>query len=211
MEVRIKKGLALPSTGPEGPLRPSNGSGVEGFTIFEMIVAIGIFMVVVVIAVSSLLSLTASERKAITLQNTQDNLRFAVEAMAKEMRTGENFKPGCAVGCNEVNYKTAKGAWVSYRLFHDVANNFHLIQKASTDTGCSFTEATRVFDNPICYLPFTSIEVRVENLVFFVTGVGDDNLQPKVTIVLEATTPGIERTASRLRLQTTVAQRRLDT
>lgn len=181
-----------------------------GFTIFEMIVAVGIFTVVVVVAVSSLLTLTASERKAITLQNTQDNMRFAVEAMAKEMRTGENFKQACAGGCDEINYKTARGHWVSYRLFHDEVNDFHLIKKASTETGCVFNEISRIFDS-LCYFPFTSIDIRVENLVFYITGVGDDNLQPKVTIVMEATTPGIERTASRLLLQTTVAQRRLDT
>lgn len=172
----------------------------RGFTIFEMIVAVGIFTVVVIIAVSSVLTLTASERKAITLQNTQDNLRFAVEAMAKEMRTGENFPASCVIGCSAITYRTARGETVSYRLNQTA----HVIEKASSGAGCApFPDA--------CYFPFTASEVTIENLVFYVTGVGDDNLQPKVTIVLEATTPGVERTASRLHLQTTVAQRRLDT
>lgn len=187
MEVRMKKGLAL--------------SGVEGFTLFEMIVAVGIFTVVVVIAVSSMLSLTASEKKAITLQNTQDNVRFAVEAMAKEIRTGENFPSTCVIGCTSITYLTARDVTVSYRL----NQTSRLIEKASSSTGCA-----EPFPDT-CYFPFTASEVAIENLVFYITGIGDDNLQPKVTIVVEAATPGIERTASRLRLQTTVAQRRLDT
>lgn len=176
--------------------------GHAGFTIFEMIVAVGIFTVVAVIAVSSMLTLTASERKAITLQNTQDNLRFAIEAMAKEMRTGEAFPLDSASGDDKITYRTARGQMVSYRL----NKALHVIEKASDGiAGCS----PPFGDN--CYFPFTALEVTVERLVFYVTGVGDDNLQPKVTIVAEATTPGIERTASRLHLQTTVAQRRLDT
>lgn len=174
----------------------------KGFTLFEMIVAVGIFTVVVVIAVSSMLSLTASERKAITLQNTQDNLRFAVEAMAKEMRTGEGFPLDSVSGNDEIIYRTARGQIVSYRL----NNTLHGIEKASDEiVGClpPFGDT--------CYFPFTALEVKVERLVFYVTGVGDDNVQPKMTIVVEATTPGIKRTTSRLLLQTTVAQRRLDT
>ncbi len=172
----------------------------RGFTIFEMIVAVGIFTVVVVIAVSSLLTLTASEKKAITLQNTQDNMRFAVEAMAKEMRTGESFPAACVIGCRTITYQTARGKTVSYRL-NQTSN---VIEKASSGADCvPFPDS--------CYFPFTAAGVRIDRLWFYVTGVGEDNLQPKVTIVLEATTPGIERTASRLHLQTTVAQRRLDT
>ncbi|MEK7480639.1 MAG: type II secretion system protein [Patescibacteria group bacterium] len=173
----------------------------NGFTIFEMIVAIGIFSVVVTIAVSSMLILTNSERKAITLQNTQDNLRFALEAMAKEMRTGENFSSGCAIGCTFINYRTARGQTVSYR-FNQTSK---VIEKASTGSGCS----TPFPEN--CYFPFTSTEVIIDILLFYVTGVANDNLQPKITIVLQASTPGTERTKSRLRLQTTVSQRRLDT
>lgn len=166
-----------------------------------MIVAVGIFTVVVVIAVSSMLTLTTSEKKAITLQNTQDNLRFAVEAMAKEMRTGEDFPADCSIGCRAITYWTARGETVSYR-FNQTSR---VIEKASTESGC-----TQPFPDA-CYFPFTAAEVIVEKALFYVTGVGDDNLQPKVTIMVEATTPGIERTVSRLHLQTTIAQRRLDT
>ena len=171
-----------------------------GFTIFEMIVAMGIFTIVVIIAVSSMLTLTASEKKAITLQNTQDNLRFAIEAMAKEMRTGEGFPATCVIGCSAITYRTARKETVSYRLNQTT----HVMEKASNSGGCApFPDA--------CYFPFTAAEVTIENLTFYVTGVGDDNVQPKVTMVVRATTQGIERTISRLRLQTTVAQRRLDT
>lgn len=178
MEVRVKNG---------------------GFTIFEMIVAIGIFTVVVTIAVSSMLILTNSEKKAITLQTTQDNLRFALEAMAKEMRTGEGFPSDCVIGCTAINYRTARGESVYYR-FNQTSN---VIEKASDGSGCApFPEN--------CYFPFTSMEVTIERLLFYITGVGNDDIQPKVTTVIEASTPGIERTASRLQLQTTVSQRRLD-
>lgn len=195
MEVRMKRTSNIQCW------RKTLNVGCDGFTIFEMIVAVGIFTVVVVVAVSSMLSLTASEKKAITLQNTQDNVRFAIEAMTKEMRTGENFSTTCVIGCNAITYRTARKVTVSYRL--NQTNK--TIEKASSGAGCEepFPDA--------CYFPFTAAEVIMKNFVFYITGVGDDNFQPKVTVVMEAVTPGIERTASRLRLQTTVAQRRLDT
>ena len=194
MEIRIKRTSNIQC------FSPTLNVGCAGFTIFEMIVAVGIFTVVVIITVSSMLTLTASERKAITLQNTQDNVRFAIEAMAKEMRTGENFPSDCVLGCVAINYRTARGETVYYR-FNQTSN---VIEKASSGGGCApFPDA--------CYFPFTATEVTIENLVFYVTGIGNDNLQPKVTIVVETTTPGVERTTSRLHLQTTVAQRRLDT
>lgn len=172
----------------------------KGFTIFEMIVAVGIFTVVVIVAVSSLLTLTTSEKKAITLQNTQDNVRFAMEAMAKEMRTGENFPADCSIGCRAITYRTARGETVFYRL--NQASN--VIEKASSGTECEpFPDA--------CYFPFTSASVVIEEALFYVTGAGDDNLQPKITLVVRAAALGVERTVSRLHLQTTVAQRRLDT
>src|SRR3989338_10090490 len=64
---------------------------LTGFTLLEMIVAVGVFAVLASLSVGSLLMLTGAQKKAATLQSIQDNLRFALEAMSKDARFGDQF------------------------------------------------------------------------------------------------------------------------
>lgn len=63
----------------------------SGFTLLEMIVALGIFMVVAVFAVAALVRITGLNRQAQTLYSSMNNLSFAMETMSREMRVGSNF------------------------------------------------------------------------------------------------------------------------
>lgn len=65
----------------------------KGFTIIEMIVSLGIFAVVAVIAVGALLKISDANKKALVLKTSINNLNFALETMSREMRLGSNF--GC--------------------------------------------------------------------------------------------------------------------
>ena len=68
-----------------------NGSWRNGFTLLEMIVALGIFMIVAVVAVGALVRITGLNRQAQTLQNSMNNLTFGLESMSREMRVGSSF------------------------------------------------------------------------------------------------------------------------
>src|SRR3989344_6909556 len=61
----------------------------NGFTMLEMIVSVGVFATVAVLAVTSLLALTNAQKKALALQSVQDNLRFSIEAIARDLRQGD--------------------------------------------------------------------------------------------------------------------------
>ncbi len=63
----------------------------RGFTLLEMIVSLGIFAVVAVIAVGALLKISDANRKALILKTAVNNLNFALETMSREMRFGSNF------------------------------------------------------------------------------------------------------------------------
>ena len=64
---------------------------LTGFTLLEMIVAVGVFAVLASLSVGSLLMLTGAQKKAASLQSIQDNLRFALEAMSKDIRFGDQY------------------------------------------------------------------------------------------------------------------------
>lgn len=62
-----------------------------GFTLVEMIVALAVFSVVVTIAVGALLVLIASNEQLQQEQSVMTNLSFALDSMAREIRTGTSY------------------------------------------------------------------------------------------------------------------------
>ncbi len=66
----------------------------SGFTLLEMLVSLGIFTVVAVFAIGSLVRITALNRQAQTLQKTITNVSSALEMMSREMRMGSKFVGG---------------------------------------------------------------------------------------------------------------------
>ena len=63
----------------------------SGFTLIEMIVSLGVFSVVVTIAVGALLVLIAANRQLQDEQSILSNLAFALDSMTREIRTGTQY------------------------------------------------------------------------------------------------------------------------
>lgn len=57
-----------------------------GFTLLEMIVSLGIFSVVAVIAVGSLVRITGLNRQAQSLQLAMNNISYVLESISRELR-----------------------------------------------------------------------------------------------------------------------------
>lgn len=63
----------------------------SGFTLIEMIVSLGVFSVVVTIAVGALLILIATNRQLQNEQSILTNMAFALDSMTRELRTGSHY------------------------------------------------------------------------------------------------------------------------
>lgn len=178
-----------------------------------MIVALGVFTIISLISLGSFLAVLGAQRKSISIGNVQENLRFTLEMMAKEIRTGRFYYCGvfiddfgngsnyqdCANGGQVFSFYSAGNKVAVYR-----ANNQRI--EKSTNGGATFSVIT---------FP----EVRIDDLTFYVSGSkpyipsepDPDTKQPKVTITLKGTM-GIESKGSNsdFNIQTTVSQRKLD-
>lgn len=63
----------------------------HGFTLIEIIVALGLFAVVGVVAVGTIMRVVDANKKAQTLRLTVDNINFTLESMSRELRVGTSY------------------------------------------------------------------------------------------------------------------------
>lgn len=101
----------------------------KGFTLLEMIVSLGIFSVVAVVAVASLVRITGLNMQARDLQTTMTHLGFSLESMSREIRMGTEH--GCFGDFASIN-------WSSYSVNSGNAceggNNILVFKSALTDS-----------------------------------------------------------------------------
>lgn len=183
-----------------------------GFTLIEMIVSLGVFTFVVLISMGSFLAILGAQKKAIAVGTLQENLRFSIETMLKEIRVGYNYycgvsentfgEPGQSKNCNDggktLTFITRNDDIIIYR------SNNGRIEKYKKDIA-SFSAVDESEFHPI-----TFEGVNIENLNFFVTGSGvvKDTDQPKVTLVITGTMGMKDKPSfSKFNVQTTISQR----
>jgi prepilin-type N-terminal cleavage/methylation domain-containing protein len=168
-----------------------------GFTLVEMIVAVGIFTLVAVAAVSALMSVIDANQRSRSLAQTNNNLNFSLQTMVREIRNG--FSYGCdpdnpgdtTKDCSESSFgfTNADRDDVSYEL-----NN-----KSITRTVTGGSSQT-----------LTPPQVTVDHLRFDVVGASNNNEQSRVVITIEAES-GTGENSQTFNLQTTATQRLLYT
>lgn len=163
----------------------------RGFTLIELMVAMGLFATVLTFIVSLFLQSVRAERVVAKRAAAIDNVSLAVEQMAREIRTGSNFPSVPANGeqkSNTLSFTNYKGEKVIYRLMGDV------IEKRTND-GADF-------------LPLSSQNVKIKRLDFWMMDKSSDGLKrftPRITIIVQAEGPF----ESPFNLQTSVGGRLL--
>jgi len=172
----------------------------SGFTLIEMVVAISIFVVVVFLLSEVFSTVLSGQRRSITQQDTQENMRYIYEVIGKEIRQAKRSDTDCyASGLNRVYntnatndilyFKNKAGDCVSYFLKDDyliisrggkVASTTPIFLKIS---GLSF----KVIDNNIVSAP--------------------SRVQPRVTLKMRAESRNQALDNTILYMQTTISSR----
>ena len=62
-----------------------------GFTLIEILVSLGVFMVVMTITMAAFLNISDIQKKTEAFRKVNDNLNFAMEAMMREIREGKSY------------------------------------------------------------------------------------------------------------------------
>ncbi len=171
----------------------------QGFTLLEMIISIGIFSVLVVASLGVTLGVSNAQIKAANIQSTQDNIRFSLELITKEMRTGSEYvlSAFCSIPGQEINFITSSGEGRLYYLSDGV------IKRVKGSVPFSSSDCARG-------IPLMADEVAVERfrLVTGGTGAGSEDGQSRVTISISVRSKSLkDPLESRMNLETTVVQR----
>ncbi len=172
-----------------------------GFTLFEIIVAIGLFTVLVVAVITLMTKITDAQKKVTGVQAVQDNVRFSLELMTKEMRTGRSFAAYSSCG-QGISFITAQGQRRVYYLDSVAQQLLRMAGPQSMDiTACASA------------VPFTASEVTIDRVGFLLRGTaaGASDGQPTITVSLSVRSKNTKlQLESLMNLQTTVVSRLRD-
>lgn len=168
----------------------------RGFTLIEMIMSVAVFTVVSLIAAGALLALADANRKAQAFKSVVNNLHFAVESIARNLRTGSGYtssgvRGGCESGyVNNISFTSQDGDSVSYEL-----------------SGTQIVRRT----NGGAPVGMTAPEVLISRFCFLVMGtVARDEEQPRALMLVGGFMEEKPKLKSRFDLQTFISQRLLD-
>ncbi|KKR10057.1 MAG: hypothetical protein UT37_C0006G0024 [Parcubacteria group bacterium GW2011_GWA2_39_18] len=170
----------------------SRSDYLTGFTLIELIVALGIFSLISVALVGLFVSSLRSERKALNVQLVQDNARLVMETMVRELRDSlsVNF-----ITDQAINLIDRTGAPISYSWEACNSNPaMNCIRRTTNDLATdSITD-------------LGSENVNVANLKFFGVNSGALSNQPRITIFFTMES-GMSQYQASINLQTTVSLR----
>ena len=186
----------------------SGGSGQSGFTLIELLISVAVFTMVMVGAMSALLTIVNLSRKAHSLDSVMNNLNFAVDEISRTMRVGSNYQcigqvsggngTDCTGGGTGLTFQDQNNAVVTYQAVQHDADHPSLYEITKTTGGV--TQA------------ITAPEIYIQSLKFYVFGTTayPDLNQPRALIVLQGYAGDNPGTRSYFKIQTTVSQRILD-
>jgi len=190
-------------------------SQTKGFSLIEILVALGLFSFVITITTTGLLSLLDANAKSQTLRLAMDNLSFVLDNLSRNARTGYNYS------C----YTTTPSSPDTGNSRADCSSSTGGVALSFTDgetgnrvtyrrNGESIERGVSINNSAGSWSPVTSDNVKINDMSFLVSGTdfntdGNDK-QPTVTIWLTGEVGAFTKTKSDFEIQTTVTQRILD-
>lgn len=190
-------------------------STVGGYTIIELVVAIGLFVIAALVASSAFLGVMTSNRKALAMRTAMDNLNSAIESMSRDMKTGSVYHCGSAGSIGTAldcpggdSYIALEGQNGNPSLLGDQI----IYRLGPAGSNCLSQQICRSDNGGASFFAVTAPppELHVTGLTFRVFGSSNaDTKQPRIVIVIIGYA-GVGTSKSIFNIETTVSQRNPD-
>ena len=176
----------------------------RGYSLLELIVSLGIFSMVMLVVMGAYVTLISLDRQARANNQLAASLSFAVESMARSMRTGTEYD--CNGGGTPFTCSGTGGGSISF--LDSQGQTITYIQKSDGSIG-QCTGTSGCLDNNAVSL--TDRRINITSLRFYVRGVGiNDDMQPNVTFVVAGTMATEAGEVSTFSIQTGATQRLIE-
>lgn len=186
----------------------------QAFTLIEMMVAIAVFSLVMVTAMSALINVIDANNKARAIKSAINNIHFALEGISKDMRMGTDY--GCIdEDANETRCLDTGNIGIKYRSPRadydstEDKNKFAYYRFKDTKIeGCLQKGSVTCISND--FQAITSNEVELTNVKFYVLNVEDHDdpeTQPKMIMTVKGEAGKKDKIRTEFDLQTSVSQR----
>lgn len=195
----------------------------RGITLVEVLVSFVIFTVVVTGSVGAVLRMIQANRKAQSIKTAVNNLNFALENMARNIRIGTTYHcseaaavPAPILGLIQNTRDCPGGGTLlafESSLGDDSDNTDQIVYRLNDNASGRFIERSLDSGAAGSYIPMTAPEINIDTFRFFVRNTDqtddDDFIQPTVMISISGSA-GTGLTSTEFSVQTTVTQRVLD-
>jgi prepilin-type N-terminal cleavage/methylation domain-containing protein len=172
----------------------------RGFTVVEVLVSVAIFSIVMLVAIGSLATIIDANKKAHSLKSVMTNLNFALESMTREIRMGSNYNcsaPYCTDFIFTPNHAICGSSVLPHIEYKYDSANKKIIRLMGSNACVDSTA------------DMTASEVSIESMRFYPLGIGTDDIQPRIILVINGTI-GLGNSKSSFNIQTTISQRSID-
>ncbi len=145
---------------------------MRGYTLLEMTVSVGIFSLVMLVAAGAYLKLIQLDRQARATNELVTNLSFAVDSMARAVRTGSDYR------CNKTGTNCVNGTSLRFTDSDGRTIDLEIANGRITE---SINGAAVALTDP---------RISINSLNFFVRGVGStescgSRIQPQVIFTIQ--------------------------
>jgi len=157
---------------------------LRGFTIIELLVAMGLFVILVGIASGGFIKVLRMQRLIVELMSANDNVSSALEQMAREIRMGYDFNK---ISETELQFVNTYDIKVSYKL------NDKTIERCVEESGLWNCKK------------ITAEKVNISN--FKINLLDNNDYPPRITISLSAGVNDKYFENTPINIQTTISSR----
>lgn len=153
----------------------------RGFTLIEMIVATGVFAMVMLAATSAYMGVVSLDRRARATNQVVNNLSFAVDAMTRGIRTGTAYRCVDPSGSPDANGNSTNGLCTCFSYTDTNLGQVVTYHREANGTIGRAVGTASCLDSVSASITDPSISIPSNGVVFYVRGVGNtDDLQPQV-------------------------------
>jgi prepilin-type N-terminal cleavage/methylation domain-containing protein len=180
----------------------------KSFTLIEIVVAMGIFSLLVGSLSSIFVQALQGQRKTLATQEVLEQTSYVLDYMSRALRMAKKDVTGSCTGPDYITYITTNSRVLDGKTFTGPGikfiNSSSICQEFFLDNASSTLKESQSGAAPV---DLTSKNIKINSFNIYYTGTHqNDTTQPKVTFFLD-----IEgKNQSRIKVQTTVSQRNLD-